>query len=1161
MMPRSVRPLRCLSLLALLGCLLARTQAQTYELIKAVESSGAFPGSSLVKTESGDFLGTAPVAGSSAFGTIYKITAAGQFSVLKNLIFPGGIYPAGPLVKGTDGKFYGVTNSGGTAGRGTVYRFTEPGTLEKLAQFPVGRGVFPQGRLAQGTDGSVFGVATAVAIDGSPLPGIVFKLTPAKVLSDVASFQGEVGKIANLAANDPYVASGLIKGPDGNFYGVSSVGGSQNAGTAFRVTPTGTLTLLATFGGANPGRPVGALLAGQDGNLYGTTTEGGTNSKGTVYQLTTAGALTVVASFDGTNGTAPFSELIQDGSGVFYGTTRSGGMNNAGTVFKMTLAGVVGTITKIADLDTTNGSSPVAGLAFGNSQSLLGVAQVGGANGSGTAFSVSSGGAVTKLTDFGSPSGLNFNAGLTAGPDGAMYGSTLSGGALASGTFCKVTTPASPTLPDLSNVLDYTTGRPSATQFILADDQKFYGAFYTSQANPKGGILRFDTTGVPTVLATFTGPDGNSPNGVTQASDGAFYGTTALGGANNMGVVFRYTSANGIEKLFDFDANSGANPGSLLVEGPDGALYGTAAIGGPLNHGTVFRITTDGEFKKLVNFKGTTGAIPAGGLVVGVDGFLYGATSSGGPTNLGVIYKVTTSGTFTVLAMPNALGGAFINGQLVNGPHGDLYGLANAGGGAGKYGTVFKVTRKGTISVLKTFAGGSDGAYPTSSLAVGPDGNLYGTTINTVFRLKTNNHTPVVVDDNLTLPVIHANVRKNDSDADKDPFKITSVTAGAHGAVEINSDGTLTYVPDLSFTATDTFTYTVTDVLGAKATATVHVALPANLSAAGIGGYTGILSLGGVNRGYAGLAVAPLGLFTAGVFLDGNKTVVKGVFDPITGVFQKTITRPGGLPDLTVNFTLDPGRNRVFGTVTAGAEVFPVELSRTFPSFSTSLPTARAGRYTVLFPTDATDISDPNVPQGTGYAAITISKTGAVSLIGRLGDSTSFMAASKITHNDQFPVYISLYSNKGFLAGLVIADTLAGSDLTGVFTWKKPATGTLYPTGFTTNPTLIGSRYAATTPVLTLAAGASNAKLVYQTLGLTKTLTVSKANGVTVTNPAADKTSMRIIGTSGIFSGKYVDGAITRSFAGAVIQKNAAPRGEGYYVGSASTDRIIFSAP
>ncbi len=1155
MMLPTLRPRRCFALLGLLGGFFAQAPAQTYAPISAVDARGATPSSSLVKTDSGDFLGTAPVGGAAAFGAIYKITAAGQFSVLKHCIFPGGIFPAGPLVKGTDGKFYGVTNSGGTRSAGTVYRFTEPGTMEKLAQFPVGQSAFPQGRLAQSSDGSFFGIATG----GSQAKGIVFKLTPAKVISAVASFEGDVGQIANLAANDPYVATGLIKGPDGNFYGVTSAGGSQNAGTAFKVTPAGALSLLATFGGANPGRPVGALLAAQDGNLYGMTTEGGANGKGAIYQLTLAGTLTAVASFDGSNnGAEPFSELVQDGSGVFYGTTRSGGINNSGTVFKMTLAGAVGTITKLSDLDGTNGSNPVAGVAFGDNQSLLGVAQGGGSLSSGTAFQVASGGAVTKLADFGSLEGLNFNAGLTAGPDGAMYGSALLGGALARGTFCKVTT--GPT-PAFSKVADFATALPSATPLILADDQKFYGAFYSSAANPKGGILRLDTAGAPTVLATFTGSNGDSPNGVIQASDGAFYGTTAQGGTNNLGVVFRYTSANGIEKLFDFDANSGSAPSSQLVEGPDGALYGTAVNDGAAHRGTVFRITTDGEFKKLVNFKGPNGAFPVGGLVVGVDGILYGATNHGGATDLGVIYKVTTSGVFSVLTALNGFAGAFPVGQLVNGPRGDLYGIGQSGGGSGKYGTVFKVTRKGTLSVLKTFAGGEDGSYPTSSLAVGPDGNLYGTTINTVFRLTTNNHAPVAVNDNLTLPVIHAKVLKNDSDADKDPFKVTSVTMGAHGAVQINSDGTLTYVPDLSFTATDTFTYTVTDVLGATATATVNVALPANLTAAGIGGYTGILSLGGVNRGYAGVAVAPLGLFTAGIFLDGKKTVVKGVFDPITGVFQKTVTRPGGLSALTVNLTLDPGRNRVVGTITAGAEVFAVDLTRTFPSFSASLPTARVGRYTVLFPTDATDLGDPAVPQGTGYAAVTISKAGAISLTGRLGDGTSFMAASKITHNDQFPVYVPLYSAKGFLAGLVTAATLPGSDLTGVFTWKKPGTGTIYSAGFETNPTLIGSRYAAATPVLTLPIPPNNAKLVYQTLGLTKTLTVSKSNLVTITNPAADKTSVRIVATSGVFSGKYMDGAVTRSFAGAILQKNAAPRGEGYYLGSTGTDRIIFSAP
>jgi len=109
--------------------------------------------------------------------------------------------------------------------------------------------------------------------------------------------------------------------------------------------------------------------------------------------------------------------------------------------------------------------------------------------------------------------------------------------------------------------------------------------------------------------------------------------------------------------------------------------------------------------------------------------------------------------------------------------------------------------------------------------------------------------------------------------------------------------------------------------------------------------------------------------------------------------------------------------------------------------------------------------------------------------------------------------------------------------------------------------TLVGSRYAAATPVLTLAPTANNAKLVYQNLGLTKTLTVSKANLVTVTNPGVDKTSVKINATAGVFSGKYMDDAVSRTFAGAIMQKGPQPRDEGHYVKAETTDQILFSAP
>jgi uncharacterized repeat protein (TIGR03803 family) len=87
----------------------------------------------------------------------------------------------------------------------------------------------------------------------------------------------------------------LVLASDGNFYGTTLAGGTPNAnckvsngcGTLYSITPSGTETVLYSFGAnASDGiGPSGALLEARDGNLYGTTTAGGTANAGTAFKL------------------------------------------------------------------------------------------------------------------------------------------------------------------------------------------------------------------------------------------------------------------------------------------------------------------------------------------------------------------------------------------------------------------------------------------------------------------------------------------------------------------------------------------------------------------------------------------------------------------------------------------------------------------------------------------------------------------------------------------------------------------------------------------------------------------------------------------------------------------------------------------------------------
>ncbi len=178
---------------------------------------------------------------------------------------------------------------------------------------------------------------------------------------------------------------------------------------------------------------------------------------------------------------------------------------------------------------------------------------------------------------------------------------------------------------------------------VQGSDGNFYGATHNSGANDVGTVFRMTTDGVLTTLVEFTGNGtsnkGSLPRaGLVQGSDGKFYGTTGGGGANDAGTVFRMTPAGVLTTLVEFTGNGTSNKGSLprarLLQGSDGDFYGTTYLGGGNNLGTVFRISPSGVLTTLVQFTGNgtsnKGSKPSAGLVQASDGNFYGTTESGG---------------------------------------------------------------------------------------------------------------------------------------------------------------------------------------------------------------------------------------------------------------------------------------------------------------------------------------------------------------------------------------------------------------------------------------------------------------------------------------------------------------------------------------------------
>lgn len=336
-----------------------------------------------------------------------------------------GNVPQAGLVLGSDGNFYGTTQYGGAANFGTVYRMTPDGTETVITSFAAAPdGGQPYSALVQGSDGDFYGTTSQGGAFGG---GTVFKLTPSGVKTILWSF----GSGVDGSGPRP----GLIQGNDGNLYGTTTYGGANDGGTVFRITPSGSETVLWGFGAGTDGRyPYAALVQGTDGNLYGTTVAGGSTGVGTVFRLTLAGVETVLLSLDAaTTGSQPEAPLIQATDGNFYGTASFGGVNGGGTLFKISSSGAATVVYSFRG--GTDAALPTTGVIQGSDGDFYGTTAVGGTlagcgdSGTqtgvcGTMFKVTPGGVETVLWDFG-PEGNGWYplpVGLVQGRDGYLYG-------------------------------------------------------------------------------------------------------------------------------------------------------------------------------------------------------------------------------------------------------------------------------------------------------------------------------------------------------------------------------------------------------------------------------------------------------------------------------------------------------------------------------------------------------------------------------------------------------------------------------------------------------------------------------------------------------------------------------------------------------------------
>lgn len=346
------------------------------------------------------------------------------------------------------------------------------------------------------------------------------------------------------SAVNPYAP---IIDSSGNIYGVSANGGKNGKGTAFKVTPSGTLSIIYNFGASSTdgANPLGTPVRDSSGNLYGLTIAGGAHGFGTVFKITSAGKESVLHSFSaklsGTN-----ASLTRDSAGNLYGYNTSGN----GSLFKLTSSRTYSVVYTFCSLSNcADGAQPSGGPIMESNGNLYGVTYSGGGSancspnvGCGVVFEVTSKGKETVLHSFtGNGDGAQPLAKLTQDSAGNLYGTTYYGG-LGYGTVFKVSASGQESvLYDFCSLNNCADGSFPVGPVSLDSADNVYGiSSQGGSTNNYGTVYEVTTPGEETVLYNAAGPAGLG-YGLVMDKSGNLYGTTWDGGSSNNGSVYKLT--------------------------------------------------------------------------------------------------------------------------------------------------------------------------------------------------------------------------------------------------------------------------------------------------------------------------------------------------------------------------------------------------------------------------------------------------------------------------------------------------------------------------------------------------------------------------------------------------------------------------------------------
>ncbi len=330
------------------------------------------------------------------------------------------------------------------------------------------------------------------------------------------------------------------------------------------------------------------------------------------------------------------------------------------------------------------------------------------------------------------------------------------------------------------------------------------------------------------------------------------------------------------------------------------------------------------------------------------------------------------------------------------------------------------------------------------------------------------------------------------------------------------------------------------------------------------GGYRGLVQGGGEN-GLLTVAVSGDGDFTGRLRLGCASLALRGRFE-IDGTATLQIPRRGAAP-LSVSLQLDLAGGGVSGSVTDGAWTAQISTSANFAAAAGRF--AKVGRYTVSLPPRAG--GSGSLPQGDGFATLTISATGHATLVGALADGTPFTVGGGVSKGDTLAFHVPLYAGAGAITGQLVLRESAVSDLDGSLHWVRPAQPgrRFYAGGFQADQPIVGSRYtapAAGTPVVEVEAAENNSRLLLGGGDLDPAVvhvqptTLDTDNHISLESPILQGLRVTIQPATGRFSGSFIHPAtgVATKLHGVIFQKQNA--GFGYFLGLDESGYTSFAA-